>query len=175
MSHFSRESGTEFRLAWLETYAEGTPPLGTSTAGADAGPSPGHGAEPEGNDEAVAHDRNAEGGIPSEGTRGASGRDGGGQERPPVGTSPTLAWAASLGEEEGNSAGGGTTTDQEVDRLWDRMHKVEDWVYLARANEWALPQQVMVASTAGYVVRSPRLQACHHHGTQPAGHLVLAV
>lgn len=135
-------SGTEVRLAWLETHVERAPPLGTSATATTAAGVNADGSEPKGDDEAVAaHDRSVDDGIPAEGTL-ASEREGGGQRA--AGTSPTLAWA-SLVEEEGNSAGGGTTTDGEdgeIERLWCRMHKVEARIYQARADEKRLQPQV---------------------------------
>lgn len=121
-------SGTEVRLAWLETHAERTPLSGTSTTAAiaAAAASAGGGSEPEADEEAVAHDRTVDGGIPAKGNL-ASELEVGGQERP-AGTSPTLAWA-SLGEEQGNSAGGGKVMDEEVEQLWRRMHRVENRIY----------------------------------------------
>ncbi len=132
------------RLAWLENHIGQTPLPGVSAVAATA-PTVGNTSEesePQESDETAPRDTFADDGVPAEDAL-ASGEDGGSQPRV-AGTSPPLAWA-SPGEEEGEEGGGGGAMaddedggDGEVERLWCRMHKVENRIYQRRADSGRL-------------------------------------
>lgn len=104
--------------------------------------SAGDGSEPKADDDATARDE----GIDDDSL--ASEREGGDQDRP-AGTSPTLAWGAPPGEEEEGTAGGGSATDEEVERLWRRMKEIDNRIYQARADEKVMQVQVWLNTTVG--------------------------
>lgn len=129
--------------------------VSAAATAATAGENTSEDSEQQKSDGSAPRDTVADDGIPTEDAP-MSGEDGDGEPRA-AGTSPSLAWA-SPGEEEGDEGGGGGATadgedggDGEVERLWCRMHKVENWIYRRRTDARRLQVRPIVRGDCTYV------------------------